>query len=197
MCQVVIRWYWSSFLASFSWCENWWWPPFTPSTNEKFLLLTELPNMNVATRVESVWSASRRMSSIRRTCSAWFIDRSRSAARVVVVEVDPAAEGRDVLAGLGVVDVAGAAVAGLEGDPLLDGADRVEVLVELAAVVLADPVAQGAGVVGRPGRGRSGRRRAAGAPCRRSERNSRSKASLGLISRATGVVGLDQEMCEP
>ena len=70
------------------------------------------------------------------------------AAGVVLVEVDPAAEGLDVLAGLGVVDVAGAAVAGLEGDPRLDGADRVEVLVELAAVVLADPVAQGAGVVG-------------------------------------------------
>ena len=48
----------------------------------------------------------------------------------------------------GVVAVAGAAVAGLVGDPLLDGADRVEVLVELAAVVLADPIPQGAGVVG-------------------------------------------------
>ena len=29
------------------------------------------------------------------------------------------------------------------------------------------------------------------------ERKRRSKASLGLISRATGVVGLDHEMCEP
>ena len=74
----MIRWYWASFSASFSWCESSWWPPFTPSRNEKFLLLTELPNMNVAIRVESVWKASRRMSSIRRTCSVWSIDRSRN-----------------------------------------------------------------------------------------------------------------------
>ena len=33
---------------------------------------------SVATRVESVWRESRRMSSIRRTCSVWSIDRSRN-----------------------------------------------------------------------------------------------------------------------
>jgi hypothetical protein len=45
-------------------------PPVTPSTSEKFLLLTELPNMNVATRVASVWRASKRISSISPRCSA-------------------------------------------------------------------------------------------------------------------------------
>src|SRR3954454_19146969 len=66
---------------------------------------------------------------------------------VLVVEVDPAAEGLDVLAGPRIINIPGATVAGLEGDPRLDGAHRVEELVELTAILSAAPVAEGAGVV--------------------------------------------------
>ena len=79
----------------------------------------------------------------------------------------------------GVVAVAGAAVAGLEGDPLLDGADRVEVLVELAAVVAGRPGRAGRGCRRPRGRGRSGRRRPAAA------------AGLGAEEAVEGELGVD------
>ena len=147
-------------------------------------------------RVESVWKA--RSEDVEHQADVLGVVHRPLAepAGVVLVGVDAAAEGLDVLAGLRVVAVAGAAVAGLEGDPLLDGADRVEVLVELAAVV-AGRSGRGGRPVSSATRSRTLRSSSPGRGRPASERKRRSKASLGLISRATGVVGLDQEMCEP
>jgi hypothetical protein len=83
----------------------------------------------------------------------------------------------------------------MELDPPLDRSDRIQILVELELVVASQAAAQPASVLQHEIEQMLVLAASAGALP--SAPNSRSYTSRGLISLATGRVGLCQEMCEP
>ena len=135
--------------------------------------------MKVQIRVTSPWNARAIRSNISRMCSPMSSGMPLGRATPVA--------GRLLGARLGL------------RDPQLELADGGQVLVDLAAVVHAQPVAELLGVVedevedalliDAPACARS-----AGEPSRDREAKSRSKTSLGLISLAIGMFADRQEM---